>query len=126
MAVSTNIEETVEGEAPVENKNKKNASILKSFLFQNAGTNVFSMCHFAFKMYRAQAHAQSFLVDTLTLMHHFLAMVDEHSRGKVITIRRRKKNAEYATGGGKKKKRGDSDDELAAADAGEEPGSGDD
>jgi hypothetical protein len=33
MASSTNIEGKVEGEAPVENKNKKNASILKSFLF---------------------------------------------------------------------------------------------
>lgn len=68
---------------------------------------MFSMCHFAFKMYRSQAHSQVFLVDTLTLMHNFLAMVDEHSRGKVITIRRRKAGAGHATGAAKKKKRTD-------------------
>ena len=86
------------------------------------------MCHFAFKMYRSQAHSQVFLVDTLTLMHNFLAMVDDHSRGKVITIRRRKAGAGHATGGAKKKKRTDqdSDDELAAANGAEEdPASGD-
>jgi hypothetical protein len=58
-------------------------------------------------------------------MHHFLAMVDEHSRGKVITIRRRKAGAVHATGGAKKKKRDDSEDELAAAEGNEEAASND-
>ena len=77
-------------------------------------------------MYRSQAHTQTFLVDTLALMHHFLAMVDEHSRGKVITIRRRRANAGHATGMGKKRNRDDSDDEEPGVDGEAEPGSGDD
>jgi len=59
-------------------------------------------------MFRATSHSQSFLLDTLALMHHFLNMVDEHSRGKVITVRRK---VGERTGNKKKRQRENNDSE---------------
>jgi hypothetical protein len=79
-----------DGEEAQENKNKKNAAMLKQFLFANPSTNLFRICHFAFHLYRPNAHAHEFLIDNLRLMHYFLEMVYEHSKGKIITIRKKK------------------------------------
>jgi hypothetical protein len=103
----------VPGEEQGENKNKKNASMLKQFLFQNPSTNLFRLCHFAFHLYRPNAHAYSFLLDNLKLMHYFLEMIYEHSRGKIITIRKKKPEGRggATTGGKKRRQREQSEDE---------------
>jgi len=103
----------VPGEEKGENKNKKNASMLKQFLFQNPSTNLFRLCHFAFHLYRPNAHTVTFLLDNLKLMHYFLEMIYEHSKGKIITIRKKKPEGRggNTTGGGKRRKREDSEDE---------------
>jgi len=110
LFVINDMARSVNNEDDGQNKNRKNASILKQFLFQG-NTNLFKVCHFAFHMFRATSHSQAFLLDTLSLMHHFLNMVDEHSRGKVITVRRKKGERAAATGKKQKRRREDSEEE---------------
>ena len=64
-------------------RNKKNAQILQANIFYN------DMCiisQFSFKLFDYKKHHISFLQDIIEFNHIMLEMLDEYSKGKVLTI----------------------------------------
>lgn len=64
-------------------KNKKNARILQTNVFHK---DLISVACYAYKMYDARNHSNQFLYDTVEFTHIMLSMLDEFSRGRVLTI----------------------------------------
>ena len=69
-------------------KNQKNARILRTNIFYNdlCIVSQFALCNFDHKK-----HNVSFLHDSIEFTHVMLEMLDEYSRGKVLTINTQKK-----------------------------------
>ena len=68
--------------------NQKNAKILQANIFHH------DMCiisQYALKLYDPKKHNASFLHDTIEFTHIMLEMLDEYSKGKVLTIQTQKK-----------------------------------
>lgn len=79
------------GSSEEDEKNRKNANILRTFMFRN---EIVSLCHFAFKMFAPGLHSLDFLSDLITFTHTFLEHLEQFSRGKMLTIKtNRKKKA---------------------------------
>ena len=89
-------------------KNHKNAKILQANVFYN---DLICISQFAFKIYDARKHTSKFIEDIIEFNHLMLEMLDEYSKGKVLTIQTQKKRKVKKN----KKKHNDdiySDDEL--------------
>ena len=71
-------------------KNRKNANILRAFIFRN---DIVRVCLFAFQMHNQQKHSQEFLKDVISFTHTYLEHLEEFSKGRMLKIktgRRRK------------------------------------
>lgn len=64
-------------------KNQKNAKILQANVFYHDLTII---SQFAFKMFDHKKHNVQFLHDIIEFNHIMLEMLDEYSKGKVLTI----------------------------------------
>lgn len=64
-------------------RNHKNAKILQANVFYNDLTII---SQFAFKLFDPKKHTNQFLHDTIEFNHLMLEMLDEYSKGKVLTI----------------------------------------
>ena len=64
-------------------KNKRNARILQTNVFHK---DLISVACYAFKMFDPRNHSQQFLYDAVEFTHIMLSMLDEFSRGRVLTI----------------------------------------
>ena len=65
-------------------KNRKNADILRKFMFRN---EVMRICLFAFTMYLPNKHTSDFLADVISFTHTFLEHLEEFSKGKMLMIK---------------------------------------
>ena len=79
-------------------KNRKNSHILKQNIFKH---DICKILRFAFDLYNRTRHYETSLVEVITLTHAFLQMLEDYSKGKVMTIqtdktRRRKKQKKRA------------------------------
>ena len=81
-------------------KNRKNANILRGFIFRN---DIVRICLFAFQMFVPQKHSQLFIQDVISFTHTYLEHMEEFSKGRMLMIktgrrrkvRKQKKNAKY-------------------------------
>lgn len=81
-------------------KNRKNANILRGFIFRN---DIVRICLFAFQMFVPQKHSQSFIQDVISFTHTYLEHLEEFSKGRMLMIktgrrrkvRKQKKAAKY-------------------------------
>mmetsp|Transcript_42796 Transcript_42796/g.56533 ORF Transcript_42796/g.56533 Transcript_42796/m.56533 type:complete len:96 (-) Transcript_42796:1476-1763(-) len=71
-------------------KNRKNANILRSFIFRN---DIIRVTLFAFQMFVPTKHSKQFLYDVISFTHTFLEHLEEFSKGRMLKIKtgRRKK-----------------------------------
>lgn len=69
-------------------KNKKNAMILQQNVFYH---DIIRICKSAFLFYKEGVHHKQFLYDTIEFTHLFLEMLEEYSKGKVLTIKTHRK-----------------------------------
>jgi len=69
-------------------KNQKNAKILQANIFYHDLTII---SQFAFKMFDHKKHNVQFLHDIVEFNHIMLEMLDEYSKGKVLTIQTQRK-----------------------------------
>jgi hypothetical protein len=65
-------------------KNKKNAQILLSFVFSH--DHMMRLARHAFLLYEETAQHKQFLHDIIEFTHIMVNMLDEYSKGKVLTI----------------------------------------
>ena len=78
------------GNEESDEKNRKNANILRAFIFRN---DIVRICLFAFQMFTPYKHAPLFLQDIISFTHTYLEHLEEFSKGKMLMIktgRRRK------------------------------------
>ena len=64
-------------------KNQRNAKILQANVFYN---DLCIISQFSFNLFDKRKHNQQFLSDTVEFTHIMLEMLDEYSKGKVLTI----------------------------------------
>ena len=69
-------------------KNKKNAQILQTNVFYH---DLIKISKAAFKLYREGIHHKQFLHDTIEFTNLMLNMLEEYSKGKVLTIQTQRK-----------------------------------
>jgi hypothetical protein len=69
-------------------KNKKNAMILQQNVFYH---DLCRICKSAFLFYKEGIHHKQFLYDAIEFTNLFLEMLEEYSKGKVLTIKTHKK-----------------------------------
>jgi hypothetical protein len=69
-------------------KNQRNAKILQANVFYN---DLCIISQEAFKLFDHKKHHFSFLQDNIEFTHIMLEMLDEYSKGKVLTIQTQKK-----------------------------------
>ena len=69
-------------------RNQKNAKILQANIFYN---DLCIISQFALKLYDSKKHHISFLNDIIEFTHIMLEMLDEYSKGKVLTIQTQRK-----------------------------------
>ena len=72
----------------LDERNQRNAKILQANVFYN---DLCLICQFAFNLYDHRKHNQQFLSDTIEFTHIMLEMLDEYSKGKVLTIQTQRK-----------------------------------
>ena len=65
-------------------KNRKNANILRSFIFRN---DIVRICLFAFQMYTAPKHSSQFLADVVSFTHTYLEHLESFSKGRMLMIK---------------------------------------
>ena len=93
-------------------KNRKNSSILKQNIFRH---DICKVLRFAFDLFNRSRHHDKSLVDIITLTHSFLQMLEDYSKGKVLTIttdrtRKRKKQKKKGADAGHVQGEADADD----------------
>lgn len=91
-------------------RNQKNAKILQQNIFYN---DLVSIAQFAFSLFDRRKHNMMFLQDIVEFTHLMLEMLDQYSKGKVLTIQTHKKRRVKKK---KNKKLTRDDDELALQD----------
>lgn len=64
-------------------KNQRNAKILQTNVFHK---DLITVALYAFKAFDPSNHSWDFLYDTIEFTHIMLQMLDEFSRGRVLTI----------------------------------------
>lgn len=69
-------------------RNHRNAKILQANIFYN---DLCIISQFALKLFDPKKHHISFLQDSIEFTHIMLDMLDEYSKGKVLTIQTHKK-----------------------------------
>jgi len=69
-------------------KNQKNAKILSSNVFYH---DLCIISQYSFTIFDPKKHNYQFLHDTIEFTHLMLEMLDEYSRGKVLTIQTQRK-----------------------------------
>ena len=65
-------------------KNRKNAHILKAYVFRH---EIWVIVKFAFSMFNNARHSTRFLEDTILLNHILINMLEEFSKGKILTVK---------------------------------------
>lgn len=81
-------------------RNQKNAKILQANIFYN---DLCIISQFALKLFDPKKHNPTFLHDIIEFTHIMLEMLDEYSKGKVLTIQtQRKRKVKKAKKKGKK------------------------
>jgi len=85
-------------------KNQKNAKILQANIFYHDLTII---SQFAFKMFDHKKHNVQFLHDIVEFNHIMLEMLDEYSKGKVLTIQTQRKRKVKKNKNNKNKKQED-------------------
>jgi hypothetical protein len=89
--------------------NKRNAKILSTNVFYN---DLCIISKYSLVLFDHKKHSEQFLVDTIEFTHIMLEMLDEYSRGKVLTIQTQKKRRIRNN----KAKRADLDEEMEDSD----------
>jgi hypothetical protein len=89
-------------------KNRKNAHILKAYVFRH---EIWVIVKFAFSLFNHARHSTRFLEDTILLNHILINMLEEFSKGKILTVKTQKKTMRKK----KKEQRRDSFDDDGAA-----------
>ena len=64
-------------------RNKKNASILQSNVFHH---DLMRVARAAISLYDPKNHSKQFLHDTIEFIHLMTSMLEEYSKGKVMTV----------------------------------------
>lgn len=82
-------------------KNQKNAKILQANVFYN---DLCILSQYSFKLFDPRRHNTSFLTDIIEFTHLMLEMLEEYSRGKVLTIQTQQKRKKKKTNKKKNKK----------------------
>ena len=88
-------------------KNQRNAKILQANVFYN---DLCILSQFAFKLFDYKKHNPSFLADIVEFTHLMLEMLDEYSKGKVLTIQTQQKRKKKGKKKRAKKAEGDYDE----------------
>lgn len=86
-------------------RNQRNAKILQANVFYN---DLCLICQFSFNLFDKRKHNYQFLQDTIEFTHIMLEMLDEYSKGKVLTIQtQRKRKVKKIKKKNKKTRQGD-------------------
>jgi hypothetical protein len=67
-----------------EEKNRKNANILKAYVFRH---EIWVIVKFAFGMFNQARHSNKLLEDVILLNHVLINMLEEFSKGKILTVK---------------------------------------
>ena len=65
-------------------KNRKNANILRAYIFRN---DIVRISLFAFQTFNPVKHTQQFLQDVIGFTHTYLEHLEEFSKGKMLMIK---------------------------------------
>jgi len=88
-------------------KNRKNAHLLKGYIFRQ---DICKICSFAYQLYKPARHNHQLLEDIVGFTHLFLEMLEEFSKGKIIKIQTQNKRKVKKS---KAKKLRQNEDELS-------------
>ena len=65
-------------------RNRKNAGILKAYIFKH---EILKVLKCAIEHFKPQRHSPEFLEDTIRLNHQVLHMLEEFSKGKILKVK---------------------------------------
>ena len=72
------------GDSEDDERNRKNAHILKQYIFKH---EILKVLLFALENYQPARHSLDFLEDTIKVTDKFLQMLEEYSRGRIIRVK---------------------------------------